>query len=87
MEVTVLHNQSISDVLLQYTGSLLDIVKFCTTNNVSVTKQLVPGAKLVLPDDIANNTNIANFYTAKKIIPAFAVKGGSYSTAYSNDYD
>ena len=70
MEIIVLHNQSILDIAIQHTGSVFNAFKIAVANGLAVSDVLGPGNKLMIPEDVENNGDILNYYTAKKIQPA-----------------
>ncbi|AYO58181.1 hypothetical protein CO230_08640 [Chryseobacterium sp. 6424] len=72
MEITVLHNQSLLDIAIQHTGSVMNAFAISAANGLSVSDVLEAGGVLQLPDNIAKNTDILNYYKAKKIQPATA---------------
>ncbi|MDE5525703.1 hypothetical protein [Elizabethkingia meningoseptica] len=73
MEAIVLHNQSLLDVVLQATGGTIDTVSHLVANNVSITDALGPGSIIAL-NDPNEDVDVKNYYSAKVIQPATAIK-------------
>lgn len=73
MQKQVLHNQSVLDCMLQNTGGLTNIIEFALLNDLSVTDDLVAGTFFDFP--LIEDTDIYNYFIAKKIIPATSITG------------
>lgn len=73
MTITVLHNQSLLDVMLQHTGSLASIFDVAMANGLSITSDLTPGQLLEIPKGVETDKDILNYYAAKKVQPATAI--------------
>lgn len=73
MQITILHNQSLFDVLLQHTGSLTGIFDVAMVNGLSIAQNLTPGQKLTIPDSVEKDKDILNYYKAKNVQPATAI--------------
>lgn len=70
MQKTVLHNQSLLDFTLHHCGTLDGIMAMAIENNISITEMLSPGDQLNVPNEIAKESDIVEFYQNKKLIPA-----------------
>jgi hypothetical protein len=70
MQKTVLHNQSLLDFTLHHCGTLRGIMAMALENNISITEMLSPGDQLNVPNEIAKESDIVEFYQNKKLIPA-----------------
>lgn len=68
--MVALHNQSVFDFLLMHTGSVAGAVSFAKANDISVTDDLIPGQKYVIPNGIAIDEDILNYYIQNKFVPA-----------------
>lgn len=82
MKVIVLHNQTLFDVCLQQTGSILGVVEFAKKNGISITDELIPGQEiemLNLENDMIDK-DILSYYKANNIQPATAVRLENEST-------
>lgn len=73
MQIIVLHNQSLLDVCLQHTGSIEGVFELAMANDLAITDVVEAGAVLQLPEGIALDKDILNYYTAKGIQPATAI--------------
>lgn len=74
MTVTILHNQSLLDIAIQYTGDAQNAFLIAKENSLSVSAYLVPGYELVIPNGMPLNRNILDYYQAKDIKPATGVE-------------
>lgn len=72
MEITVLHKQSILDISIKYTGSVLNAFEIAVANGRSVSDELMPGESLEIPNTSIKDDDILMFYKAKKVNPATA---------------
>ena len=68
--VTVLHNQSLFDISIRYTGTIENAFKIAVANGLSLTDELEPGAQLIIPADVEMNNDIVNYFAGKGIQPA-----------------
>lgn len=73
MKVIVLNNQSLIDVAIQHTGMVENCFAIAVANDLSVSDLLTPGMIISIPENISNNTDVLNYYTAKKIHPATGI--------------
>lgn len=71
--ITVLNRQSLLDIAIQHTGSVFTAFDIALANGLSVSEMVEPGAVLILPE-VEQNTDILNYYSAKKIQPATALQ-------------
>ena len=67
--VTVLHNQSLFDISIRYTGTIENAFKIAVANGLSLTDELEPGAQLIIPE-VEMNSDVVNYFSAKGIQPA-----------------
>lgn len=72
MTITALHNQSLLDLALQYTGTIESVFEFAEANTLNITDDVVVGNNLVLPSEAFTNKDILGYYTAKNLQPATA---------------
>jgi LysM repeat protein len=73
MIITVLNNQSLLDIAIQYRGTAAAAFEIAAANNLSLTDDLKPGQVLVIPSTLFYNRDIADYYQGKGILPATAV--------------
>lgn len=73
MEITVLNNQSLLDIAIQHTGSVENCFAIAAANGLAVSDLLSAGSILIIPGTLKNDTDILNYYTSKKIMPATAL--------------
>lgn len=73
MKVKVLHNQSLLDIAIQHTGSVLNAFSIAVANNISISDILIPGTVLSVPSKMDFETEIKDYYTSKGIRPASAI--------------
>ncbi|KQT17433.1 hypothetical protein ASG31_08460 [Chryseobacterium sp. Leaf404] len=66
MEATILNRQSLLDIAIQHTGSVLNTFQIAFENNISITDELPTLVKLAGTE----NKEIKNFLKLKKISPA-----------------
>ena len=67
--VTVLHNQSLFDISIRYTGTIENAFKIAVANGLSLTDELGPGAQLIIPE-VEMNNDVVNYFAGKGIQPA-----------------
>ena len=67
--VTVLHNQSLFDISIRYTGTIENAFKIAVANGLSLTDELEPGAQLIIPE-VEMNNDVVNYFAGKGIQPA-----------------
>ena len=70
MEVKVYEGQSILDFAIQHTGSVVNAFLIAKENSLAVSAYLVPGYELVIPEGVAFQREIKNYYDTKGIKPA-----------------
>ena len=73
MEVIILHNQSLLDIAIQHTGAVENTFALAVVNGLSLTDDLPAGAEIKLPDSVNKDSDVLNYYTAKRLQPATAV--------------
>lgn len=73
-EITVLHNQTLFDIAIQYYGTALMVFALALANDISPDVELVPGQKLKLPVATFNEPDIVQY---------FAGKGQKIATGYT----
>ena len=71
--ITILHNQSLFDIAIQHTGSAENCFEIAVANGMAVSDRLRAGSILIIPGTLKNDTDILNYYTSKKIMPATAL--------------
>lgn len=74
MQIVVLHNQSLLDVCLQHTGSIESVFELAMANDLAITDDVQAGQILELPEGIAMDKDILNYYKAKNIQPATKIQ-------------
>ncbi len=70
---TVLHNQSLLDIAIQWTGSVANVFLIAQANGLAVSDEITPGTDLIIPDTVVLDTDIKNYYTSRAIQPATAL--------------
>jgi LysM repeat protein len=71
MKITVLNNQSLFDIAIQYFGSAESAMEVALLNDLSITDKLVVGQELELPKVSAyENKERVNYYATNNIYPA-----------------
>lgn len=73
MKIGVLHNQSLLDIAISYGGNISVAFAIALENGISVTDDLQPGRLLAIPENIAQDVEIVNYYRSRGIHPATAV--------------
>lgn len=70
-EVTVLHNQTLSDIAILYFGSDQVVFAIAKLNDFSGTEILFAGQKIKIPESKENEYKVVvDYYNNKKIVPA-----------------
>lgn len=70
MTVTALILQSWFDLSNQYTGSVANAYVIAFANGRSVTDEIIPGEKIIIPSEVAIFKKVILFLQDKKIAPA-----------------
>ncbi len=73
MTTIILHNQSLLDIAIQHTGAVENIFAMAVANGLSLTDDLPAGTEIKLPDSANKDSDVLNYYTAKRLQPATAV--------------
>lgn len=71
--ITILHNQSLLDLAVQHTGAVESVFAIAVANGLSLTDDLPAGAEIQLPDNVNKDSDVLNYYSAKRLQPATAV--------------
>lgn len=70
MTITVLNDQSLLDIAIQHTGSAQNAFLIAKENSLSVSAYLVAGYELMIPEGVAFNRDILEYYRVKNVRPA-----------------
>ena len=73
MKVKVLPLQSLLDIAIQHTGAVESVFAIAVANGLSLTDDLPAGAEIKLPDTVNKDSDVLNYYSAKRLQPATAV--------------
>ena len=73
MKITVLNNQSFLDIAIQHTGTVINAFEIAAANGMSVSESLISGSELIIPETIAIDTDIRDYFKSKGIKPATSV--------------
>ena len=73
MKVKVLPLQSLLDIAIQHTGAVESVFAIAVANGLSLTDDLPAGAEIQLPDSVNKDSDVLNYYSAKRLQPATAV--------------
>lgn len=73
MTTIILHNQSLLDLAVQHTGAVENTFALAVVNGLSLTDDLPAGTEIKLPDSVNKDSDVLNYYTAKRLQPATAV--------------
>ena len=73
MTTIILHNQSLLDLAVQHTGAVENTFAMAVANGLSLTDDLPAGAEIKLPDSVNKDSDVLNYYSAKRLQPATAV--------------
>ena len=71
--MTILHNQSLLDLAVQHTGAMENTFALAVANGLSLTDDLPAGIEIKLPDSVNKDSDVLNYYSAKRLQPATAV--------------
>ncbi len=89
--ITVLDNQTVQDVAVQYYGSVEGQWWLMTDNAVinSLTDRLNAGDKLLIRSDSAISRDIVEYFSSRliAIVAGEAGNGGDYDNGFSNDFN
>lgn len=73
MEITVLHNQSVLDVAIQHTGSVLNAFSIAAANNMAVSDMLTAGSTVFIPGTVINDPDILGLFKNNDLKPATSI--------------
>ena len=73
MKVKVLPLQSLLDIAIQHKGAVENTFALAVVNGLSLTDDLPAGTEIKLPDSANKDSDVLNYYTAKRLQPATAV--------------
>ena len=73
MKVNVLPLQSLLDITIQHTGAVENTFAVAVANGLSLTDDLPAGTEIQLPDNVNKDSDVLNYYSAKRLQPATAV--------------
>jgi len=74
MEITVLPNQNLLDIAIQYTGSVFNAFEIAVANGIPVSKSIKTGDVLFVPEVINNNKQVQNYFEQNELLPGTAIK-------------
>lgn len=60
--ITILQNQSLADVALQYTGDVNNCFEIAAFNNLSIAGKIPPGTKIEIPKSLQRNEELVTFF-------------------------
>lgn len=69
MDITVLHNQSLLDIAIQYTGNVGNSVYIAMFNNLAPSEQLRSGTVINIPDDLAIEKSMVDYFKIRQHPP------------------
>lgn len=70
--LTVLNRQSLFDLAIQFFGDVRASFDLAEANGLSITDQVAPGQKLVVPETLYKEEDVQRYYESKGILPATA---------------
>jgi hypothetical protein len=70
MTITVLHNQTLLDIAIQYTGIVKNSFDIAVYNGIAVSDSLIPGTSILIPDNIETDADVVAYYLVNKLQPA-----------------
>ena len=73
MKINVLPLQSLLDIAIQHTGVVENTFAMAVANGLSLTDDLLAGTEIKLPDSVNKDSDVLNYYSAKRLHPATAV--------------
>ena len=73
MKINVLPLQSLLDIAIQHTGAVENTFAMAVANGLSLTDDLPAGTEIQLPDNVNKDSDVLNYYSAKRLQPATAV--------------
>lgn len=73
--IYAIDNQSVLDVAVQESGSVMAAFEWALANGVSITDELQPGQELVFPTSGFLNSDVAIYFKGKKQMIATAFNG------------
>ena len=76
--IYVIENQSVFDVAIQESGSVLSAFDWTFKNGLSITEDLAPGQQLISPNSDFINADVASYFKGKKqmIATGFSIEDG-----------
>lgn len=83
--VTVLYKQTIQDIAIQETGTLLSVISICAFNNLSLTQFLEVGTVIKIPDNVSKDADVLRYFKNREILPATAPTSNQLETTKQFD--
>lgn len=71
--ISVIENQSLLDIAVQEDGSVLTAFEWALINGLSITDDLAPGQKLLVPNPIFRNADVADYFKGKNQMVATGI--------------
>ena len=87
MKVTVVNNQSLTDVAVQVYGSAEAVFILADENNLSVTDLLTAGQQLDYSSENIVNKRVVDYYKANSIHPVTGFDGDVDSRLFDESFD
>lgn len=87
MKVTVLSNQSLTDIALQVYGSVEGVFMLASENGLNVTDKIKVGQTLEYDVENIINKRIVQYYAENDIHPATAFEGDLDYRIFDETYD
>ena len=76
--IYAIENQSVFDIAVQESGSVLSAFDWALKNGLSLTEDLAPGQKLISPNSDFIDTDVAGYFKGKKqmVATGFNIEDG-----------
>lgn len=74
-EITAMNNQSWLDISMQFLGGIKNAQKLAHFNRASLTDEITPGQKVIVPKTLVEDVEIVEYFKVKSIQPATAIQG------------
>lgn len=68
--IEVQHNQTLQDIAIQHCGAIEAVWDIAMANGLNVTDRLPAGLALAIPEGAAQDTDLVNYYSDQRILPA-----------------
>lgn len=68
--IQALYNQTLLDISIQHTGSVLNAFEISFANGISLSEKIISGTVFTIPESVKEDKEIITFFKSKQLAPA-----------------